>query len=124
MSLFGRPDEILTDNVPQYTGQAFKGLVKEWGVRHITSSPHYPKSNGFIERHVRHIKAIVKKTQQNKGDLHIALLQVRATPIDSKLTSPAELLFDRPVTTLLPSRADAGKEGHRQHLARRAAVMK
>ncbi|CAL9684132.1 unnamed protein product [Knipowitschia caucasica] len=124
MSLFGRPDEILTDNGPQYTGQAFQLFVKRWGIRHVTSSPHYPKSNGFIERHVRYIKAIVKKTQQNKSDLHIALLQVRATPIDSKLPSPAELLFGRTVTTLLPSRADSGKVGHRQHLAHRAAVMK
>lgn len=124
MSLFGRPDEILTDNGPQYTGQAFKVFVGKWGIKHTTSSPHYPKSNGFIERHVRHIKDIVTKTQQNKDDLHIALLQVRATPIDSKLPSPAELLFGRPVTTLLPSRADPGKERHRQHLAHRAAVMK
>lgn len=95
-----------------------------WGVRHITSSPNYPKSNGFIERHVRHIKVIVKKTIQNKDNLHIALLQVRVTPADSKLPSPAELLFGRPVTTLLPSRTDPGKEGHRQHLAHRAATMK
>lgn len=69
-------------------------------------------------------KAIVKKTIQNKDDLHIALLQVRATPADSKLPSPAELLFGRPVTTLQPSRTDPGKEGHRQHLAHRAAAMK
>lgn len=42
MSLFGRPDEILTDNGPQYTGQAFKKFVTDWGIKHITSSPHYP----------------------------------------------------------------------------------
>lgn len=109
MSLFRRPDEILTDNGPQYVGQAFQAFMKKWGITHVTSSPHYPKSNGFIERHVRHIKGIVKKAQQNKSDLHIALQQVRATPIDSKLPSPAELLFGRPVTTLLPSRAEPGK---------------
>lgn len=124
MSLFGRPDEILTDNGPQYMGQTFQAFMKRWGITHVTSSPHYSKSNGFIERHVRHIKGIVKKAQQNKSDLHIALLQVRATPIDSKLPSLAELLFGRPVTTLLPSRVEPGKEQHRQHLAHRAAVMK
>ena len=124
MSLFGRPEEILTDNGPQYTGQAFQRMINDWGIRHTTSSPHYPKGNGFVERHVRHIKSIVKKTQKIKDDLHIALLQVRATPIDSKLPSPAELLFGRPVSTLLPSRVYQGKVGHRQHLAHRAAVMK
>lgn len=42
MSLFGHPDEILTDNGPQYTRQAFKKFVTDWGIKHITSSPHYP----------------------------------------------------------------------------------
>uniref|UniRef100_A0A8C7WXQ6 Gypsy retrotransposon integrase-like protein 1 n=1 Tax=Oryzias sinensis TaxID=183150 RepID=A0A8C7WXQ6_9TELE len=124
VSLFGRPDEILTDNGTQYTGEAFKRFTKEWGVKHITSSPHYPKSNGFIERHVRHIKSIVKKTLKYGGNLQMALLQIRATPIDSKLPSPAELIFGRPVTTLLPSRTDPGKEEHRLHLEQRTANMK
>lgn len=52
MSLFGCPDEILTDNGPQYTGQTFQNFITKWGIKHVTSSPHYPKSNGFIERHV------------------------------------------------------------------------
>ncbi|CAJ1059742.1 hypothetical protein NQD34_015829 [Xyrichtys novacula] len=104
VSLFGRVDEIFTDNGPQYTGQAFKEFVKDWGINHITSSPHYPKGNRFIERHVRHIKSIVTKSIKQRDNLQMALLQARATPIDSKLPSPAELMFGRPVTTLLPSR--------------------
>lgn len=103
MSLFGRPDEIMTDNGPQYMGRDFQLFVERWGIRHVSSSPHYPKSNGFIERHVQYIKAIIKKTQEKKGGLQMALLQIRATPIDSKLPSPAELLLGRTVTTFLPS---------------------
>ncbi len=124
MSLFGRPDEIITDNGPQYTGQPFKKFIADCGIKHTTSSPHYPKSNGFIERHVRHIKSIIKKTIQHKGDVQVALLQVRATPIDSDLPSPAELLLGRPITTLLPSHADPGKLEHRQHLEKRTTIMK
>lgn len=108
----------------QYTGHAFQKFTADWGIRHVTSSPHYPKSNGFIERHVRHIKSIVKKTLKQGGDIQVALLQVRATPIDSKLPSPAELIFGRPVTTLLPSRGDPGREEHRLHLGQRTADMK
>ncbi|KAL0148840.1 hypothetical protein M9458_055849 [Cirrhinus mrigala] len=122
--LFGRPDEIMTDNGPQYTGQPFKKFMADWGIKHTTSSPHYPKSNGFIERHVRQIKSIIKKTIQHKGDVQVALLQVRATPIDSDLPSPAELLLGRPVTTLLPSHADPGKLEHRQCLEKRTTIMK
>ncbi len=101
-----------------------KKFIADWGIKHTTSSPHYPKSNGFIERHVRHIKSIIKKTIQHKGDVQVALLQVRATPIDSDLPSPAELLLGRPITTLLPSHADPGKLEHRQHLEKRTTIMK
>ncbi len=107
-----------------HTGHAFQKFVTDWGIRHVRSSPHYPNSNRFIERHVRHIKSIVKKTMKHGGDIQVALLQVRATPINSKLLSPAELIFGRPVTTLLPSRGDPCKEEHRLNLEQRTADMK
>ena len=53
---FGRPDEIMSDNGTQYTGEAFQKFIQEWNIEHVTSSPRYPRSNGFIERHVKHIK--------------------------------------------------------------------
>ena len=33
-SMFGRPDQFLTDNGPQYTGQAFKTFTETWGITH------------------------------------------------------------------------------------------
>jgi len=65
MSLFGQSDEIITDDGSQYTEQLFRKFLANWGIKHITSSPHYPKSHGFIERHIRHIKSIIKKTNNN-----------------------------------------------------------
>ena len=47
-ALFGRPDVIISDNGPQYTGEAFKRFTREWNINHTTSSPRYPQSNGFI----------------------------------------------------------------------------
>lgn len=32
MSLFGQPDEIVTDNGPQYTGQPFRKSIVDWGI--------------------------------------------------------------------------------------------
>lgn len=124
ISLFGRPDEIMTDNGPQYTGQAFKQLLADWNIKHVTSSPHYARSNGFIERHVRHIKSVVKKCTQQGDDLNMALLNIRATPIDSKLPSPAEMMFGRPISTILPSHTEPGQLEHRQHLEERSSKMK
>ena len=115
-SLFGRPDEIMTDNGPQYSGQAFKQFTKDWNISHVTSSLNYARNNGFIERHVKHIKPIIKKTIKCKQDIQQALLIIRATPIDSKVPSPAELLLGRPIATQLPQHEDISTEEHRERL--------
>ena len=51
-SIFGIPDVVRSDNGPQYTGQAFSQLQSNYGFQHITSSPRYPRSNGFAEHQV------------------------------------------------------------------------
>lgn len=122
-ALFGKPERIFTDNGPQYTGQAFKSFISEWGITHITSSPTYSQSNGFIERQIGHIKPLLKKTIASKGDIQITLLNIRATPIDEKLKSPAELMFERPITTLLPSHHNIGHETDRESLQERRDYM-
>ena len=50
VSLFGRPDEIVSDNGPQYIGKPFQDFVHKWVIQHTTSSPRFPQSNEFIER--------------------------------------------------------------------------
>ena len=102
-SMFGRPDQIRSDNGPQYASEHFRKFCTLWGIHHVTSSPHYAQSNGFAERQVRWIKPIVKKCIKTSENIQQALLHVRATPIDAKLPSPAELLMKRQLTTSLPS---------------------
>ena len=115
-SMFGRPDQLLT----QYTGQAFKTFTETWGITHVTSSPHYARSNGLAERYVRCIKGTLKKS----SDMQLALLNIRATPVDAKLPSPAEMLLGRPLATLLPSRSEPGMEKHRDRMQERQTEMK
>ena len=38
----GIPDQVWTDQGPQFTSQAFQDFAKQWGFEHITSSPRYP----------------------------------------------------------------------------------
>ena len=47
---YGWPNTIISDNGPCYTSKIFKKLMTEYNVNHITSSPHYPQSNGFAEK--------------------------------------------------------------------------
>ena len=116
-AMFGRPDDIMTDGGPQYSGKQFKEFTKCWGICHTTSSPHYPMSNGFIERHVRH-------TIRNGEDIQLTLLNLRATPIDTGLPSPAEMIFGRPITTLQPQRGMHAPIEQRERLAQQQANMK
>ena len=39
----GVPDEVRSDNGPQYHSEEFAQFAKEWGFKHTTSSPRYPK---------------------------------------------------------------------------------
>ena len=38
-----------SDNGPCYTFREFHDFLEFYKINHITSSPHYPQSNGFTE---------------------------------------------------------------------------
>ena len=66
----------------------------------------------------------VKKAKATKSDPFMALLCLRATPIDNDLPSPAELLHGRPIQDNLPkktSKAATNKEVTNRLLQRQAA---
>ena len=121
---FGRPDVIISDNGPQYTGEAFKRFTREWNINHTTSSPRYPQSNGFIERQVKYLKPLIRKAMKCKEDIQLALLNVRATPLDANMPSPAELMFGRAITKLIPHRSEPGPVAQREWLHNKQQQMK
>ena len=52
-SEYGWPEPIISDNGPCYTAYAFNSVMNGYHVNHITSSPHYPQSNGLAEMYYR-----------------------------------------------------------------------
>ena len=116
-SILGTPREIMSDNGPQFQRE-YNEFCEQWNICHTTSSPRYPKSYGFIERQIQYIKPIIKKCIASSGDLHLAMLNVRATPISSSLPSPAELMFGRKISTTLPGYQHiAVNDDTREHFA-------
>ena len=98
----GIPEVLCSDNGPQYVGAQFTDFCIAWGISHKTSSPHYPQSNGFAKACVKSAKHALQQAKYSGADPHLALLALWATPIDSKLPSPAELLYQcRLRTTIL-----------------------
>ena len=77
-------------------------MCSKWNIKHTTTSPRYPQSNGLIERQVRTVKGVIQKCAKTGNDMLIALHQHRCTPLDSNLSSPSEILFNRPIRNRLP----------------------
>ncbi|XP_014682028.1 PREDICTED: uncharacterized protein K02A2.6-like [Priapulus caudatus] len=123
-SLLGPPAEIVSDNGPQFSGRPFQEMCKKWSITHVTSSPHYPRSNGLAERMVRTVKSMLKKCSMTGQDAQIAMLHLRATPVDSHMKSPAELLLGRPIRTSLPGHHLADNASDTEHLLQRQNRMK
>ena len=57
----GTPDEIMSDNGTPFNGKEFSSFLTGLGIRHTTSSPNYPQSNGFIERQIQMVKRLMEK---------------------------------------------------------------
>ena len=64
---------MISDNGPCYTTQAFTSVMKSYNVNHITSSPHYPQSNGLAEKYVQTVKRLFYKAREaGKDFLHVS----------------------------------------------------
>ena len=99
---YGWPDTLLTDNGPCYASHDFKQLMLDMSVNHITSSPHYPQSNGLAEKYVQIVKNLFVKAHEEGTDYQKALMIYRNTPLDDNLTSPMQILQGRTARSDLP----------------------
>ena len=88
---------LLTDNGPQFSAHVFGEFASEWGIAHVTSSPHHAQGNGAAERAVQAAKKVLEYK-----DWELALLSYRSTPFTGLGASPSQLLFGRNIRTRLP----------------------
>ena len=98
----GVPNQLVTDNGPQFSNAEFSLFVKKWSFQHITSSPHYPRSNGKVENAVRTIKRLFSKCKVSGESEFMALLNWRNTPTEGMETSPSQRLMGRRCKTVIP----------------------
>ena len=89
---FGKPYIIRSDNGPCYTSNKFKELMELLQIQHITSSPHFPQSNGFAEAMVNIAKKLIDCSTLQEKLLNFGLMEYRCTPLTGNIPSPLELL--------------------------------
>ena len=65
LGIFGIPDVIVSDNGPQFTSHAFRLFCDQNGIRHKTSPPYHPTTNGQVERMVQELKKALKTRAPN-----------------------------------------------------------
>lgn len=95
----GIPEVVVTDNGPTFISAEFKQFMTGNGVKHITTAPYHPASNGLAERAVATFKAAMRKMQSEQGALESKidrfLFHYRITPHTTTGESPALLLMGR-----------------------------
>jgi len=65
----GIPHCVQSDNGPQYNSHEFRLFAEQYGFKHTTSSPLYPKANGKAEKGV---KRLLKKAAASNSDENLS----------------------------------------------------
>lgn len=104
-SRFGVPRKLVSDNGPPFTSDEFLNFLVKNGVKHVTSAPYHPASNGEAENAVRTVKRALKKANLEKISLHAFLqnflIDYRNSTHSTTGESPAMLMFGRPIRSRL-----------------------
>ncbi|XP_021354167.1 uncharacterized protein K02A2.6-like [Mizuhopecten yessoensis] len=102
----GVPRQIVSDNGPQFKSELFHNFMRLNGIKHITSAPYHPSTNGLAERFVQSFKMAMKSSGKDAGSIQKKLsnflLAYRNSPQSTTNETPAKMFLGRN----LPSRLD------------------
>ena len=103
-SRLGFPEQLVSDNGPQFVSQEFKRFLEGSGVQHICSAPYHPSNNGLADRFVQSMKNTLKASH-GQGSLHqwlnSFLLSYRNVSHSTTQVATAALLLKRQLCTNL-----------------------
>ena len=93
----GIPEVLVSDNGSGFTSSEFKEFLNRNGIRHLTTVPCHPSSNGMAERAVQVFKEGMKKCTSGDLETHLSqfLFHYRTAPHSTISVSPAKLLMGR-----------------------------
>ena len=101
--MYGLPEQIVSDNGPQFVSEDFAVFLKINGIKHTRSAPYHPSTNGLAERFVQSMKQALKASVGNGLSLSQRLcnflLMYRSSPHSTTGVSPSSLFLKREVRT-------------------------
>jgi hypothetical protein len=108
----GLPEKLVSDNGSCFTSEEFEQFLVKNGIKHVTSAPYHPASNGLAERAVQTFKEGMKKMKEGSIETKVSrfLFKYRITPQTTTGVAPAELLMGRkPLSRLDLLTPDVGR---------------
>ena len=103
---YGLPEQLVSDNGPQFVAKEFEEFMLNNGIKHIRSAPYHPATNGLSGT----FRAVIQKSdgsnEENSGQtwqhrLSSFLLAYRSTPHTVTNVSPGSLFLQRELRTRL-----------------------
>ena len=103
-SAYRLPEQLVSDNGPQFISREFAEFMAKNGIKHIRSVPYHPATNGQVERFVQTFKRAMKTGTTNvtlNQRLCSFLLSYRTTPHSVTNVPSCVLFLQREVRTRL-----------------------
>ena len=101
-SCYGLPEQLVSDNGPQFVSEELRSFLKRNGVKHIRCAPYHPSSNGAAERFIQTFKRAMQAQKAESAfqqRLMSFLLTYRITPHTTTNVAPCTLFLKREVRT-------------------------
>ena len=121
----GIPQKLVSDNGPTFTSAEFRTFMARNGIRHITSAPYHPSTNGLTERAVQTFKQALQRISGCSVQERLSkfLFKYRVTPHTVTGIPPCEMLMGRrlrsrldllypSIATRVESHQEKQKESH------------
>ena len=117
---YGIPHKLMSYTGTNFISDRLRKFCSSLNIKQAVSSGYHHQSNGQVEACIKFIKCTFKKCADSGRDMNMALLQIHTTPLGPGLLSPATLLFNQPVCSIMPvlDRKPVGEDYDYEHYSR------